>query len=183
MPQRPLIPTLDDSPTREQIVKAINQLQTGKAPGSDGIPTNQVVKLSSTGWPACSKPFGRRGCCKGEKAVCDNHRGREIPGTHTAEQDHWASSGQSGLRESLLLQTEQRYRHGLYNQTAAGKVHQTEARPVSALHKPDQGLRHCQQTRPLVHPVQTKVSSEVCQCRTVFPWQHDGQSDRERRYL
>ena len=34
MPQRSLIPTLDESPTREETVKAINQLQTGKAPAT-----------------------------------------------------------------------------------------------------------------------------------------------------
>ena len=35
MPQRPLIPILDESPTREKAVKAINQLQTGKAQRPD----------------------------------------------------------------------------------------------------------------------------------------------------
>ena len=38
MPQRPLIYTLDGPPTKAETVKAIEQLQAGKAPGPDGIP-------------------------------------------------------------------------------------------------------------------------------------------------
>ena len=38
MPQRPLIHTLGGPPTKSETVKAIGKLQTGKAPGPDGIP-------------------------------------------------------------------------------------------------------------------------------------------------
>ena len=43
-PQRPLIHTLDGPPTKAETVKAIEQLQTGKAPGPDGIPS-EIFKV------------------------------------------------------------------------------------------------------------------------------------------
>ena len=38
LPQRPLISTLDETPMQEETIKAIRQLQTGIAPGSDEMP-------------------------------------------------------------------------------------------------------------------------------------------------
>ena len=38
LPQQPLISTLDKRPTRKETLKAISQLQIGKAPGPDRIP-------------------------------------------------------------------------------------------------------------------------------------------------
>jgi len=93
MPQRPLIPTLDESPTREETVKAISQLQTGKAPGPDGIPP-EIYKAGGEAiidrLTSLFQAFRERGELpqnlkdaniihlyknKGEKAACDNHRG------------------------------------------------------------------------------------------------------------
>ena len=38
IPERPIKMELDDAITMEEVVKAINQLQSGKAAGGDGIP-------------------------------------------------------------------------------------------------------------------------------------------------
>ena len=93
IPQRPPIPALDDSPTREETVKAIGQLQTGKTPGPDGIPpeifkmggptlTDQLTSLFQALWEKGELPQDFKDANiihlyknKGEKSSCDNHRG------------------------------------------------------------------------------------------------------------
>ena len=93
MPQRPLIPALDEGPTIEETVKAINQLQTGKAPGPDGIPSEiykmggqalaeQLTRLFQAFWEKGELPQDFRDANiihlyknKGDRAACDNHRG------------------------------------------------------------------------------------------------------------
>ena len=93
IPQRPLIPALDASPTREETLKAISQLQTGKSPGPDGIPpeiykaggeaiVNRLTSLFQAFWEKGELPQDLKDANiihlyknKGEKASCDNHRG------------------------------------------------------------------------------------------------------------
>ena len=93
MPQRPLFHTLDGSPTKAETVKAIEQLQTGKATGPDGIPpeifkaggealTEQLISLFQLFWERGEVPKDLKDASivhlyknKGEKATHDNHRG------------------------------------------------------------------------------------------------------------
>ena len=93
LPQRPEISALDESPTRAETVKAINQLQSGKAPGPDGIPpeiykmggaalVDRLTILFQAFWEKGELPQDLKDANiihlyknKGEKASCDNHRG------------------------------------------------------------------------------------------------------------
>ena len=93
MPQCPLIHTLDVPPTKVETIKAIKQLQMGKAPGADGIPhkifkaggealTEQLISLFLLFWERGDVPKDLKDANivhlyknKGEKATCDNHRG------------------------------------------------------------------------------------------------------------
>ncbi|KAL8569166.1 hypothetical protein ACOMHN_035436 [Nucella lapillus] len=61
IPQGPLIHTLDDPPTREETVQAISQLQIGKAPGPDGIPSTNRKNLFS--WVNVFAPNQAFGAC------------------------------------------------------------------------------------------------------------------------
>ena len=90
---RPLIHTLDGPPTKAETVKAIEQLQTGKATGPDGIPseifkvggealTEQLVSLFQLFWERGDVPRDLKDANnvhvykkKDEKATCDNRRG------------------------------------------------------------------------------------------------------------
>ena len=93
IPQRPIIAALDGCPTVAEIVKAIEQLQSGKAPGPDGIPpevfkvgglalTKHLVALLQLFWENGRLPQDFKDANinhlfknKGDKSVCDNHRG------------------------------------------------------------------------------------------------------------
>ena len=91
--QRPLILALDGCPTVAETEKAIDQLQTGKAPGADGIPP-EIYKMGGLALvehlTGIFESFWRKGELpqdlkdaniihlyknKGDKSVCDNHRG------------------------------------------------------------------------------------------------------------
>ena len=92
-PQRPLIHTLHGPPTKAETVKAIEQLQTDKATGPDGIPpkifkaggealTGQLISLFQFFWERGEVPKDLKDANivhlyknKGEKATSDNHRG------------------------------------------------------------------------------------------------------------
>ena len=93
LPQRPLIPTLDETPMREETVKAIGQLQIGKLQGQmESLlkSTRLEVSLSIIDWlTSLFQAFSERGELpqdlkdvyiihryknKGEKATCNNHR-------------------------------------------------------------------------------------------------------------
>ena len=93
IPQRPLIESLDEPPTLPETIKAISQLQAGKAPGSDGIPpeiyktgglalSTNLTDLFRLCWEKGELPQDFKDANiihlyknKGEKASCDNHRG------------------------------------------------------------------------------------------------------------
>ena len=88
-----MIHTLDGPPTQAETAKAIGQLQTGKAPGPDGIPseifkvggealTEQLVSLFQLFWETGDVPRDLKDANivhvykkKDEKATCDNRRG------------------------------------------------------------------------------------------------------------
>ena len=91
--QRPIILALDGCPTVAETQKAIDQLQTGKAPGADGIPP-EIYKMGGLALvehlTGIFQSFWRKGELpqdlkdanimhlyknKGDKSVCDNHRG------------------------------------------------------------------------------------------------------------
>ena len=93
IPQRPLIKSLDDPPTAAETIKAISQLQAGKAPGPDSIPP-EIYKLGGSAliasltdlfqlcWEKEELPQDFKDASiihlyknKGEKSSCDNHRG------------------------------------------------------------------------------------------------------------
>ena len=85
-------------PTKAENVKAIKQLQTGKAPGPDGIPpeifktggealTEQLLGMFQLFWERGGVPKDLKDANiahlyknKGEKATCDNHRGISLLG-------------------------------------------------------------------------------------------------------
>eukprot|EP00745_Piridium_sociabile_P040226 TRINITY_DN767_c0_g1_i3.p1 TRINITY_DN767_c0_g1~~TRINITY_DN767_c0_g1_i3.p1 ORF type:complete len:1045 (-),score=247.16 TRINITY_DN767_c0_g1_i3:182-3316(-) len=93
IPQRPVIESLDDPPTLDEVTKAIKQLQPGKAPGPDGIPpelykeggktlTAKLTELMQQFWTEGSVPQDFKDANivhlyknKGDRASCDNHRG------------------------------------------------------------------------------------------------------------
>ena len=93
IPQRPVIKHLDDPPTAAETVKAISQLQAGKAPGPDSIPSEvyktggaaliaHLTDLFQLCWEKGELPQEFKDANiihlyknKGEKASCDNHRG------------------------------------------------------------------------------------------------------------
>ena len=93
IPQRPIIAALDGCPTIAETEKAIEQLQSGKAPGPYGIPpeayklgghplTKHLVDLFQLYWENGKPPQNFKdpniihlNKNKGEKSVWDNHRG------------------------------------------------------------------------------------------------------------
>ena len=91
--QRPIILALDQCPTVAETQKAIDQLQTGKAPSTDGIPPD-IYKMGGLALvehlTGIFQSFWRKGELpqdlkdanimhlyrnKGDKSVCDNNRG------------------------------------------------------------------------------------------------------------
>ena len=93
MPQREVILQMDDPPTLEETTKAVNQLQSGKAPGPDGIPPEvfkhggaplleRMTDLMQALWEKGEVPQDFKDANiihlyknKGDRASCDNHRG------------------------------------------------------------------------------------------------------------
>ena len=93
IPQCPVADHLDAVPSREEVVLAIKQLATGKAPGIDGIPAEvlkcggdcmilHLTELYGMIWAEQSVPQDFRDAIivhiykrKGDRACCDNHRG------------------------------------------------------------------------------------------------------------
>ena len=93
IPQRPMIHALNEIPTREETVKAISQLQSGKAPGPDGIPPeiykwggetliDRLTSLFQRFWEKEELPQDFRDANiihlyknKGDRSSCNNHRG------------------------------------------------------------------------------------------------------------
>ena len=93
LPQVPINHQLDAPPTTEEVSKAIKQMSTGKAPGSDAIPaevyksggptmTNQLTRQFQSMWDKEQLPQEFRDATivhiykrKGNRQACDNHRG------------------------------------------------------------------------------------------------------------
>ena len=133
--QRPIFLALDGCPTVAETQKAIDQLQTGKAPGADGSPP-EIYKMGGLALvedlTGIFESFWRKGELpqdlkdaniihlyknKGDKPVCDNHRGislLSIVGNILARVllnriiEHLVDSV-GGLRESVWVQEEQRH--------------------------------------------------------------------------
>ena len=84
---------LDEPPTLQETSKAINQLSSGKAPGTDAIPAEiyktggpmlnqKLTELFTSFWSKGSLPQNFKDTsivhlykCKGNRQACDNHRG------------------------------------------------------------------------------------------------------------
>ena len=93
IPQRTIRHDLDSPPSRCEVVRAISQLQTGKAAGPDGIPpevlkaggdclSNKLTEFFGLCWNDGCLPQDMKDARivhlykgKGEKSSCDNHRG------------------------------------------------------------------------------------------------------------
>ena len=91
--QRPMIPELDAPPNTAEVDAAIKQLQTGKAPGPDGIPAEvfkaggetlitHLTRMFQVFWVNGQLPRDLRDANiihlyknKGDRSSCDNHRG------------------------------------------------------------------------------------------------------------
>ena len=91
--QRPMIPELDASPNAAETNAAIKQLQTGKAPGPDGIPgevfkaggetlITHLTRMFQVFWVNGQLPRDLRDANiihlyknKGDRSSCDNHSG------------------------------------------------------------------------------------------------------------
>ena len=98
-PQRLLIHTLDGPPTKAETVKAIGQLQTGKAPGPDGTPpeifkaggealTEQLVNLFQLPWERGEVPKDLKDA---NIIHLYKNKGEKPPAT-TTEADHSSAS-------------------------------------------------------------------------------------------
>ena len=131
MPQRHLIPSLNETLMSEETVKAMVQIQSEKASRPDGIPPEIYkvgVRLPSTASTVYFNLFGRGESCL-KTSEMQHHTSvpqhcRKITGWHPFEQNHGIPSKQRVLRNSVRLQTKQRhFGHGLCHQTAAGKMH------------------------------------------------------------
>ena len=99
LPQIPTNEALDIMPTREELLKAINQLSRGKAPGSDSIPAEiyknggpalvlQILQLFKLIWQQETVPQDLRDASiihlykrKGNRQDCNNHRGISLLST------------------------------------------------------------------------------------------------------
>ena len=93
LPQIPTNEALDIMPTREELLKAISQLSSGKAPGSDSIPAEiyknggpalvlQILQLFRLIWQQETVPQDLKDASiihlykrKGNRQDCNNHRG------------------------------------------------------------------------------------------------------------
>lgn len=93
IPQRPTVYELDQPPTKDELQKAINQMNSGKAPGKDGIPAEVYKALGITAlevfhdilltiWDTEAMPAELRDATivtlyknKGSKSDCGNYRG------------------------------------------------------------------------------------------------------------
>ena len=93
IPQRPVLEELDNTPSMEEIQKAIRQMSSGKAPGRDGIPAEVYKALSNEAlqafhsilvsiWEEEEMPADLRDASivslfknKGLRADCGNHGG------------------------------------------------------------------------------------------------------------
>ena len=93
LPQVPINHNLDISPSEDEVCKAIKQMSTGKAPGSDAIPAEvyksggptmlrQLTSLYQSMWIKEQLPQEFRDATivhiykrKGDRQSCDNHRG------------------------------------------------------------------------------------------------------------
>ena len=93
LPQYNVDPELDILPTLEEVQKAIKQLSTGKAPGSDGIPpeiykhggeavAKRLLEIITQVWQTGAAVQEWKDATithlyknKGDRACCDNHRG------------------------------------------------------------------------------------------------------------
>ena len=91
--QRIMIPELDAPPNTAEVDAAIKQLQTGKAPGPDGIPAEvfkvgaetlitHLTRMFQVFWVNSQPPQDLRDANiihlyknKGDRSPCDNHRG------------------------------------------------------------------------------------------------------------
>ena len=91
--QRPMIPELDAPPNAAETDAAIKQLQTGKAPGPDGIPAEvfkaggetlitHLTRMFQVFWVNGQLPRDFKDANiihlyknKGDRSSCDNHRG------------------------------------------------------------------------------------------------------------
>ena len=91
--QHPMIPELDAPPNTTEVDAAIKQLQTGKAPGPDGIPAEvfkadgdtlitHLTSMFQVFWVNFQLPRDLRDANnihlyknKGDRSSCDNHRG------------------------------------------------------------------------------------------------------------
>lgn len=91
--QKPMVHQLDAQPNHAEITEAIKQLQTGKAPGPDGIPAEvfkaggetliaHLTRLFQVFWINGELPQDFRDANiihlyknKGDRSSCDNHRG------------------------------------------------------------------------------------------------------------
>ena len=63
LPQVPINESMDNVPTLEEIQKAIRQLSSGKAPGSDAIPARMVAWHLLGDWDSYSGSYGSMRCC------------------------------------------------------------------------------------------------------------------------
>ena len=93
IPQRPVLDSLDLPPTEEEVVKAIGQINSGKAPGMDGIPgeiykavgpaaLNAFTEILTSIWEEEELPRDFRDATivslfknKGSRTDCGNYRG------------------------------------------------------------------------------------------------------------
>ena len=168
--QRPLMDELAYRPTLDEITAAIKKLSSEKAAGPDAIAaeiykygginlTKSLVKLFNDIWDSRAVPQESKDATvvrvykrKGNKSICDNHRGISLPciagkilmrillnrlSLHLAD---------NVLPESVRLPSSaQLDRHDIPSSPGTGEVQRAKPISVHGVCRPDESFRHNQQ--------------------------------------
>ena len=193
--QRPMIPELDAPPNTAEVDAAIKQLQTGKAPGPDGIPAEvfkaggetlitHLTRMFQVFWVNGQLPRDLRDANiihlyknKGDRSSCDNHRGislLSIAGKILAR--IMLNRITKHILDDVVSESQCGFRkqrgtvgYGLCYQAAPGKMCRAAPRPPPALHGSHQGIRHCESSCTLGDTQEAWMPTSICTDHPLLP--------------